>query len=64
MNLNKDKYHFRSTSVPFLGEVISIHGVRPDQQKLKVLIEMPPKEKKRTLSKILEWQTYVNHSQN
>ena len=42
LKLNKDKYHCRSTSVPFFGEVISWHGVKPDQQKLKVLMEMSP----------------------
>ena len=28
--LNKDKSHFRCTTVPCFGEVISKHGVRPD----------------------------------
>ena len=29
LKLNKDKCHFRCTSVPFLGEVISRHGMQP-----------------------------------
>ena len=26
---------------PFLGEIISRHGMKPDPQKLKALMEMP-----------------------
>ena len=30
LKLNKDKCHFRCTSVPFFGEMNSWHGVQPD----------------------------------
>ena len=44
LKLNKNiKCHFRCTSVPFFGEVTLQHGVKPDPQKLKALMEMPPK---------------------
>ena len=46
LKLNKDKCHFRCTSVPFFGEIISCHGVNPDPQKLKALVEMPPQNMK------------------
>ena len=46
LKLNKDKCHFRCTSVPFFKQVISQNGVQPDLQKFKVLIEMPPTVKK------------------
>ena len=46
LKLNKDQCHFRCTSVPFFGEIISQNGVQPDQQKIKVLVEMPPQNKK------------------
>ena len=45
LKLNKDKCHFRFTSVPFFGEIISWHGVKPDPQKLKALMEIPPNKK-------------------
>ena len=38
LKLNKNKSHFRCTSVPFFGEIISWHGVEPDPQKLKALV--------------------------
>ena len=45
--LHKDNCHFRCTSVPFFGEVISWNGVKPNLQKIKALMEMPhPKNTK------------------
>ena len=47
LKLNKDKCHFRCTSIPFFGEVILRDGVQPDPQKIKVLMDMlAPKYKK------------------
>ena len=46
MKLNKDKWHFRCTLVPFFGEIILWHGVKADLQKIKALLEMSPKNKK------------------
>ena len=49
LKLDKDKCHFRCTSVPFFGEIISWNGVKPDLQKIKALMEMPlPKIEKRS----------------
>ena len=36
LKLNKEKYHFRCTSIPFFGEVVSRQGIQPDPQKVKV----------------------------
>ena len=30
LKLNKEKHHFRCTSVPFFGEVVSRDGMQPD----------------------------------
>ena len=37
LKLNKDKCHFRCTSIPFFGKVISRRGIQPDPQKIKAL---------------------------
>ena len=50
LKLNKDKFHFRCTSVSFFGKVIYRHSIQPDPQKLKALTEMQPQNKKGTLS--------------
>ena len=47
LKLNKEKCHFRCTSIPFFGEVVSREGVQPDLWKIKALTEMPaPKKQK------------------
>ena len=47
LKLNKDKCHFRCTSIPFFGEVVSRDGMQPDLQKISALTEMlAPKSKK------------------
>ena len=47
LKLNKEKCHFRCTSIPFFGEVVLREGVQPDLQKVRALTEMPvPKNKK------------------
>ena len=43
--LNKDKCHFRCTSIPFFREIISQHGEKSDPQKIKALMELPPQPK-------------------
>ena len=40
LKLNEDKCHFRHTSIPFFGEVVS-RGVQPDPQRIKALTKMP-----------------------
>ena len=47
LKLNKEKCHFRHTSIPFFGKVVLREGVEPDLQKIKSLTKMPaPKNKK------------------
>ena len=47
LKLNKEKCHFRCTSIPFFGKVVLREGVQPDLQKIKALPKMPaPKNKK------------------
>ena len=41
VNLDKDECHFRCTSVPFFGEIISHNGVQLDPKKIKALVEIP-----------------------
>ena len=59
LKLSKDKCHFRCTSVPFFGEVISRNGVQPDPQKIKALMDMPPPNNKRELQAFLGIINYL-----
>ena len=58
LKVNNDKYHFRFTSVPVFSEVISSNGVKPDPQKLKTFMEMPPQKMKKELQAFL---VIINH---
>ena len=59
LNLNKNKCHFRwYTSVLFFGEIKSWHGVKPDPQMLKALMEMLPPDRKE-LQAFLEIINYL-----
>ena len=48
LKLNKDKCHFRCTSILFFGEVVSRQKVQLDPQKVKTLTKMPAPKKKGT----------------
>ena len=46
LKFNKDKCHFRCSSVPFFDETIPRHDMRPNLRKLKALTNVSPKYKK------------------
>ena len=47
IKLNKEKCHFRCTSIPFFGEVVLREGIQPDPQNVRALTNMPvPKKQK------------------
>ena len=60
LKLNKDRCHFRCTSVLFFEEVILQNGVKPDPQKIKVLMEMPPLNNKKELQAFLGIINYLS----
>ena len=57
--LNKEKCHFRCTSIPFFGEVILRRGVQPDPQKIKALMDMPAPNNKKELQAFLGIINYL-----
>ena len=56
--LNKDKCSLTCTSVLLFGEVISKHGVKPDPQMLKKIMEMPPPKTKKEFPAFLGIMNY------
>ena len=48
LRINKEKCHFRWTSIPCFGKIISRQGVRPYPRKLEALMNMLSQNKKRT----------------
>ena len=60
LKLNKEKCHFRCTSIPFFGEVISRQGIQPDPQKVKALMEMAAPKNRKELQAFLGIINYLN----
>ena len=59
IKLNKEKCHFRCTSIPFFVEVIWRRGIQPDPQKIKALTDMPAPNNKKELQAFLEIINYL-----
>ena len=59
LKLNKDKCHFRCTSIPFFGKVVSGEGIQPDPQKIKALTDMLAPNNKRDLQAFLGIINYL-----
>ena len=60
LKLNKEKCHFRCTSIPFFGEVILRRSVQPDPQKIKALTDMPAVNNKKELQAFLGIINYLD----
>ena len=60
LKLNREKCHFRCTSIPFFREVVLRHGVQPDPQKVRAFIEMPAPKNKKELQAFLDIINYLN----
>ena len=60
LKLNKEKCHFRCTSLPFFGEIVSRDGVQLDMQKISTLIEMPVPKNKKELQAFLGIINYLS----
>ena len=60
LKLNKEKCHFRCTSIPFFGEVMLRRGVQPDSQKHQSLMDMPPPNNKKDLQAFLGIINYLS----
>ena len=59
LKLNKEKFHFRCTSIPFFSKVVWREGVQPDPQKVKALTEMPAPKNKKELQAFLGIINYL-----
>ena len=59
LKLNKEKCHFRCTSISLFGELISREGVQLDPQKIKALPEMPVPNNKKEIQAFLGIINYL-----
>ena len=59
LKLNKEKCHFRYTSIQFFGKVVLREGVQPDLQKVGALTKMPAPKNKKELQAFLGIINYL-----
>ena len=59
LKLNKEKCHFRCTSIPFFGEVILRRRVQLDPQNIKALTDIPVPNNKKELQACLGIINYL-----
>ena len=60
LKLNKDKCHFRCTSILFLGKVVSREDIQPNPQKIRALTEILVPKNKRELQSFLGIVNYLS----
>ena len=53
VQFNKDKIQFKVKSVKYMGNIISENGLRPDPDKIRAILDMPPPEDKAGVQRLL-----------
>jgi hypothetical protein len=53
VKFNKDKIQFKVKSVKYMGNIISENGLRPDPDKIRAILDMPPPEDKAGVQRLL-----------
>lgn len=59
LKLNFDKVKIRKTEVSYVGHVISANGLKPDPNKIKAVIDMPPPDSKEAVRRFLGFIQYL-----
>lgn len=60
LKLNFDKVKIRKTEVSYVGHVISANGLKPDPNKVKAVIDMPPPDSKEAVRRFLGFIQYLS----
>ena len=59
LTLNKDKCVTGASSVTYIGHVLTSQGVRPDETKIKSILEMPAPTDKKGVMRLLGTLNYL-----
>ena len=60
MTLNIEKCQFRLTQIDYLGETLTLEGVKPDNQKIKVILEYRTPECKADVLSLLRMVNFIS----
>lgn len=59
IKLNKEKLKLRLTSVPYMGQVLTSEGLRPDETKIEAITKMPAPTDKQGVQRLQGMVNYV-----
>ena len=59
VTLNREKCTFQVESVKYLGNVITAIGVKPDPEKIRAIMNMPPTADRKGVKRLLVTPNYL-----
>ena len=60
VKFNKDKIQFKVSSVTYMGNIVSEHGLKPDKRKVQAIVDMPPPNDVPSLQRLLGMARYLS----
>ena len=60
VKFNKDKIQFKVSSVTYMGNIVSKHGLKPDKRKVQAMVDMPPPNDVPSLQRLLGMARYLS----
>lgn len=60
LKLNKSKCQIRTSKIRYLGHIISEEGLKPDDEKERAIVQMPPPENKQALMGFMDMVQYLS----
>jgi hypothetical protein len=60
VRFNRDKLQLKVTEVKYVGHILSVHGVSPDPDKIRAIVDMPSPTSAQDLHRFLGMATYLS----
>ena len=60
VKFNKDKIQFKVSSMTYMGNIVSEHGLKPDKRKVQAIVDMPPPNDVPSLQRLLGMARYLS----
>ncbi|KAA0714109.1 Retrovirus-related Pol polyprotein from transposon opus [Triplophysa tibetana] len=59
LKLNKKKCQIRTSQIKYIGHVLTAEGLKPDEEKVRAVVQLPPPEDKQALQRFLGMLQYL-----
>lgn len=60
LKLNRKKCKIRTTEIKYIGHMLMDNGVKPGDEKVMVVVQMPPPEDKQVLQRFMGMLQYLS----